>query len=110
MASRLYPTTRRLFWQVVKALSQLGLGAALSPLGFSLLALYVAGLILLDRRQTPWCIADWLPARAHDALNRFLRTMPLQTRPLMGQLISFAKTLKLTGFALRAQPEGLPDP
>lgn len=51
MASRLYPTIRRLFWQVVKALRQIGLGAALSLLAFSLLALYVAGLILLDKRQ-----------------------------------------------------------
>lgn len=100
MASRLYPTTRRLFWQVVKALRQIGLGAALSPLAFSLLALYVAGLILLDKRQNAKRMADWLPGRAHDAFNRLLSTMPISTRSLMSWLISAASRLKLTGYLI----------
>ena len=33
-------------------------------------------------------IADWLPARAHDALNRLLRTHTVCTRTLMQELIS----------------------
>ena len=91
MASRLYPSTRRLFRQVVRALEALGLGTVLSPLIFGLVALYVTGLLLLDRRQNGTRIADWLPARAHDALNRLLRVPPLSTRALMGGVIAWAK-------------------
>jgi len=50
MASRLYPTTRRLFKQVVRNLRALGLGAMLPPLVFGLMAIYITGLLLLDRR------------------------------------------------------------
>jgi hypothetical protein len=32
--------------------------------------------------------ADWLPTRAHDALNRLLRTHAVCTRTLMQALIS----------------------
>ena len=78
MASRLYPTTRRLFGQVMRGLTTLGLGAVLSPLVLSLMALYITGLLLLDRRQNGTRIADWLPARAHDAINRLLRTQSPQ--------------------------------
>ncbi len=35
------------------------------------MALYIAGLLLLDRWQNG-TRADWLPARAHDAINRLL--------------------------------------
>jgi hypothetical protein len=73
MASRLYPTTRRLFQQVMQHVKVIGLGAVLSPLVLALVALYVTGLLLLDRRQTGTRIADWLPGRAHDALNRLVR-------------------------------------
>jgi len=49
MASRLYPTTRRLFGQVMRSLERFGLGGISSPLVFSLMALYITGLLLLDR-------------------------------------------------------------
>ena len=60
VASRLYPTTRRLFRQVVHALKRFGLGACVSPLVFALMAVYITGLLLLDRRQNGTRIADWL--------------------------------------------------
>lgn len=97
MASRLYPTTRRLFEQVVWFLSILDLQAMGTPTAVALCALYVSGLILLDRRQTPWRMQDWLPARCHDALNRLLRVMPVSTRALMCALALFAKGLGLSG-------------
>jgi len=93
MASRLYPTTRRLFRQVVHALKRFGLGACVSPLVFALMAVYITGLLLLDRRQNGTRIADWLPARAHDALNRLLRTHLISTRKLMAALMNWAKQL-----------------
>jgi hypothetical protein len=98
MASRLYPTTRRLFWQIVKALEAFGLGAALCPLTFSLMAVYVTGLLLLDRRQNGTRIADWLPARAHDAINRLLRTHAISTRALMKAVVTWAKRLDVAGY------------
>jgi hypothetical protein len=97
MASRLYPTTRRVFEQVVRILTVLGLGIVVSPLVLNLTALYVTGLLLLDRRQNGSRIADWLPARAHDALNRLLRTHDVSTRALMKAIIGWAKGLG-TGF------------
>ena len=93
MASRLYPTTRWLFKQVVRSLRAFGLGAMLSPLVFGLMAIYITGLLLLDRRQNGTRIADWLPARAHDALNRLLRTHELSTRAVMKAVIGWAKQL-----------------
>ncbi len=93
MASRLYPTTRRLFKQVVRSLRAFGLGTALSPLVFGLMAIYITGLLLLDRRQNGTRIADWLPACAHDALNRLLRTHELSTRALMKAVVAWAKQL-----------------
>lgn len=93
MASRLYPTTRRLFRQVVRALKRFGLGACVSPLVFALMAVYITGLLLLDRQQNGTRIADWLPARAHDALNRLLRRHLLSTRKLMTALMNWAKQL-----------------
>ena len=93
MASRLYPTTRRLFKQVARSLGAFGLRAALSPLAFSLMAIYITGLLLLDRRQNGTRIADWLPARAHDAINRLLRTHEISTRALMKCVIAWAKQL-----------------
>jgi hypothetical protein len=97
MASRLYPTTRWLFRQVVKTLKPFGFGAVLSPLTFGLLAVYITGLLLLDRRQNGTRIADWLPARAHDGINRLLRTHTISTRALMGTVINWAKCLGIVG-------------
>lgn len=93
MASRLYPTTRRLFKQVAGLLRALGLKGVLPPLVFGLMAVYITGLLLLDRRQNGTRIADWLPARAHDAINRLLRTHVLSTRALMTAIIEWAKGL-----------------
>jgi len=91
MASRLYPTTQRLFLLVVAALRSLGMEAAFaSPTAFALAALYLSGLILLEGRQTPWRMAAWLPARCHDALSRLLREMPVPTRPLLRALCAWA--------------------
>jgi len=93
MTSRLYPTTRRLFQQVFRGLKALGLGAVLSPLSFALLAMYITGLVLLDRRQNGTRIADWLPARCHDAINRLLRTHDISSRALMKAVTAWAKRL-----------------
>ncbi len=93
MTSRLYPTTRRLFQQVFRGLKALGLGTVLSPLSFALLAMYITGLVLLDRRQNGTRIADWLPARCHDAINRLLRTHDISSRALMKAVTAWAKRL-----------------
>lgn len=98
MASRLYPTTRQLFRRIVQSLSLLGLSSAVGPTAFALISLYVTGLILLDRRQTPWRMQEWLPARRHDALNRLLRLMPLSTRALMRRLALWTKGCGLVGY------------
>ena len=93
MVSRLYPTTRRLFRQVLRHLKVFGMEAVVSPLVLGLMAVYITGLLLLDRRQNGTRIADWLPARAHDALNRLLRVHPVSTWALMGRLIQWARGL-----------------
>src|SRR4051795_221787 len=95
MALRLYRTTQRLYGQVVGALQVLHVGSAGAgePTLFGLLALYVTGLLLLDARPTQPRIAERLPARRHDALNRLLRTMPWSTRALLRGLLGFAQTL-----------------
>lgn len=98
MASRLYPTTRRLLRQVQSALIQLGYRPVWDPLTLTLVALYTAGLILLDRDQTNTRIADWLPARAHDAFNRLLRVLPFSTRLLMSVLVAWANRQGQTGY------------
>jgi hypothetical protein len=95
MALRLYRTTQQLYGQVVGALHDLHVGSAVGgqPTLFGLLALYVTGLLLLDARPTQPRIAERLPARSHDALNRLLRTMPWSTRALLRGLIGFAQGL-----------------
>ena len=80
MTSRLHRTTRWLYQQVWKKLKQVGIAGSTSPLTFSLIAIYVSGLILLDHRQTGERIASWLLGRVHDAINRLLRTQPLSDR------------------------------
>jgi hypothetical protein len=77
----------------LSSLQRLGLGSALSPLGLAMTTLYVCGLILLERRQTATRMADWLPARAHDALNRLLVHPPILTRRLFGSVIQWAQHL-----------------
>lgn len=93
MASRLYCSTRRLYAQVASHLHHLGFATLGSPTTVALIALYVAGLILLDVHQTQTRVTYVLPARCHDALNRLLRLTPLSTRALMGRLIAWAQRL-----------------
>jgi hypothetical protein len=71
----------------------LGVGSILSPLSFGLLAIYICGLLLLDRRQTATRLADWLPARAHDAINRLLTQRSLSTRALFQAILAWAGRL-----------------
>jgi len=98
MASRLYRTTRALYLQVMQILAQLGVAGLGSPTLVALIGLYVAGLILLDGRQTQTRVTRFLPARCHDALNRLLRVMPLATRPLMALLVQWVKRQKSRGY------------
>jgi hypothetical protein len=91
MTSRLYRSTRPLAARVALALRRLGVERGGAPTTAALITLYVAGLILLDGRQTQTRVALFLPGRAHDALNRLLRIMPLPTRTLMGMLIAWVK-------------------
>jgi len=91
MASRLYGSTRALYGQVLRLLSQLEVRRWGSPTAVALLALYVTGLILLDVRQTQTRVTRFLPGRCHDALNRLLRLMPCSTRQLMALLVPWGK-------------------
>jgi hypothetical protein len=91
MASRLYRTTQPLYLEVLRQLRRLGIGAVGTPTTFALIALYVSGLILLDRRQRQTRLARFLPARSHDAINRLLRVTPLSSRSLMGALIGWIR-------------------
>jgi hypothetical protein len=91
MASRLYGSTRVLYGQVLRALGELRISDWGSPTAVALVALYVAGLILLDVRQTQTRVTRFLPARCHDALNRLLRVMSCSTRGLMALLVQWVK-------------------
>jgi hypothetical protein len=93
MTSRLYATTRRLFRQVFGKLKILGLWSVLTPLSFGLLAIYICGLLLLERRQTATRLSDWLPGRAHDALNRLLTQHALSTRALFQAILAWVRQL-----------------
>src|SRR4051794_24887159 len=95
MALCLYRTTRRLYSQVTVTLRTLHVPAAVgaNPTRFGLVALYVTGLVLLDARPSQTRISQALPARAHDALNRLLRTVPLSTRALLAGTVRLAAGL-----------------
>ena len=75
MTPRLYRTTRPLAVRVALALRHLGIDGVGSPTTIALIVLYVAGLILLDGRQTQTRVALFLPGRAHDAPNRIAAAM-----------------------------------
>jgi len=98
MVSRLYATTRPLFQQVVALLLTMPL--RLPPGRRERLALYVAGLILLDRDQTACRITRYLPGRAHDALNYLLRRAQVMPQSLMQGLAQWTKTLGAGFFCL----------
>jgi hypothetical protein len=98
VASRLYRTTQPLAARVTLVLGRLGISRVGSPTTAALIALYVSGLILLDGRQTQTRVARFLPARAHDALNRLLRVMPLSTRALMVLLREWVRRGDMDGY------------
>jgi SRSO17 transposase len=98
MASRLYRTTRPLYLAVEQVLWQLQVPLVGSPTLAALIALSVTGLILLAARPTQTRVARHLPGRAHDALNRSLRTLPWSTRVLMRLLSGFAQRLGRDGY------------
>ena len=98
MASRLYRTTRPLYLTVEQVVWQLHVPLLGSPTLVALIALSVTGLILLSARPTQTRVARRLPGRAHDALNRLVRTMPWSTRCLMRLLCGFAKQLGRDGY------------
>jgi len=79
-------------------LTSLGLATVLGPTGLQLAALYIAGLILLDKHQNGCRITRFLPARCHDAINRLLRLMLLPTRAVMGLLIRWARAQSLPSY------------
>ncbi len=54
------------------------------------MAVYIARLLLLNRRQDGIRIATWPPARTHDALNRLLQMCSVPTRAWMGCLFQWA--------------------
>jgi hypothetical protein len=66
----------------------------------ALVTLAVTGLLLLDARPTQARVAPVLPARAHDALNRLLRTLPCSTRALMTLLMVFVQRLDQRGYLI----------
>lgn len=98
MASRLYRTTRGLFAAVELTLVRLGLPTLGTPTWCALVALAVTGLVLLDERQTQTRVTRHLPARAHDAINRLLRTMPFSTRALTSLMCAFTHRLGQEGY------------
>jgi len=87
MVSRLYASTRSLWEQVETAIATLDVGRGRPRRLVQLMALYVTGLILLEKGQTAVRIAMVLPGRAPDALNRLLRVLPWSPHHLILGLI-----------------------
>jgi len=91
MVSRLYASTRSLWEQVETAITALDVGRGRSRRLVELMALYITGLILLERDQTAVRIATVLPGRAHDALNRLLRVLPWSPHHLILSVIRWVQ-------------------
>ncbi len=87
MVSRLDANTRCLWEQVKAAITALDVGRGRSRRLVEVMALYVTGLILLEKGQTAVRIATVLPGRAHDALNRLLRILSWSPERLILGLI-----------------------
>jgi len=98
MVSRLHANTRPLFQQLLLVLLILPLG--LPPGRLQRIALYLTGLILLDRDQTACRIARYLPGRQHDSLNYLLRRSALSPQHLMRRLALWVQTLGPGFFSL----------
>lgn len=62
------------------------------------MALYITGLILLERGQTAVRIATVLPGRAHDALNRLLRVLPWSPQQLIRSLVRWVQRQAGSGY------------
>ena len=91
MVSRLYASTRSLWEQVETAMTALDAGRGRPHRVLEVMALYVTGLILLEKGQTAVRIATVLPGRAHDALNRLLRVLPWSPQHLILGLIRWVQ-------------------
>jgi DDE superfamily endonuclease len=91
MVSRLYASTRSLWEQVEQAIAVLDVGRGRPRRVVEVMALYVTGLILLEKGQTAVRIATVLPGRAHDALNRLLRVLPWSPQHLILGLIRWVE-------------------
>lgn len=91
MVSRLYASTRSLWEQVETTIAALDVGRGRPRRVVEVMALYVTGLILLEKGQTAVRIATVLPGRAHDALNRLLRVLPWSPQHLILGLIRWVQ-------------------
>lgn len=91
MVSRLYASTRSLWQQVETAIAVLEVGRGRPRRLVEVMALYVTGLILLEKGQTAVRIATVLPGRAHDALNRLLRVLPWSPHQLILSLVRWVQ-------------------
>ncbi len=98
MVSRLYASTRSLWEQVETAIAALDVGRGRPRRVVEVMALYITGLILLEKNQTAVRIATVLPGRAHDALNRLLRILPWSPQHLILGLIRWVQRLTSPGY------------
>ncbi len=98
MVSRLYASTRSLWEQVETAIAALNVGRGRPRRMVEVMALYITGLILLEKGQTAVRIATVLPGRAHDALNRLLRILPWSPQQLILSLIRWVQRLTSPGY------------
>ena len=98
MVSRLYASTRTLWEQVETAIATLDVGRGRPRRVAEVMALYVTGLILLEKGQTAVRITTVLPGRAHDALNRLLRVLPWSPQRLILGLIRWVQHQMGPGF------------
>ena len=98
MVSRLYANTRSLWEQVETAVAALEVGRGRSHRLVEVMALYVTGLILLEKSQTAVRIATVLPGRAHDTLNRLLRVLPWSPQQLILGLIRWVQCHGRVGY------------
>jgi len=98
MVSRLYASTRSLWEQVETTIAALDVGRGRPRRLVEVMALYVTGLILLEKGQTAVRIATVLPGRAHDALNRLLRVLPWSPHHLILGLIRWVQRQARSGY------------
>jgi hypothetical protein len=100
MVSRLYPSTRYLWRQIKGIMMDLEIDRGRPRRVVELMALYVAGLILLEKGQTAVRIATILAGRAHHALNRLLRVLPWSPQRLVLGLIRWVQRRGERGYVV----------